>query len=107
MFLFSFRFVFCFVFVGLGGPGGGVGAPGGGLLPLLLRVLKPPPGAPKPPPGPPTPRKKQIKKQNNCLGRVPLSDPDETWWKLFLPVSRSFLNSSGTKIRGKHIKTTE
>ena len=60
----AFRLVFCFV-VGLGGPGGGFGAPGGGFftvflapvaavaLPLLLPVLKPPPGPPKPPPGPP------------------------------------------------------
>ena len=47
---------------GFGGPGGGFGGPGGGFLstgsssglPLLLPVLKPPPGPPKPPPGPPT-----------------------------------------------------
>ena len=46
-----------------GGPGGGFGGPGGGFfstgsssgLPLLLPVLKPPPGPPKPPPGPPKP----------------------------------------------------
>ena len=31
VFLFSFRFVFCFVFLGLGGLGGGFGAPGGGV----------------------------------------------------------------------------
>ena len=56
-----FCFVFCFVFYGLGGTGGGFGAPGGGFSdnrsggkpPLLLRLKKPPPGAPKPPPGPP------------------------------------------------------
>ena len=48
---------------GFGGPGGGFGGPGGGFfstgsssgLPLLLPVLKPPPGPPKPPPGPPKP----------------------------------------------------
>ena len=48
---------------GLGGPGGGFGGPGGGFfstgsssgLPLILPVLKPPPGPPKPPPGPPKP----------------------------------------------------
>ena len=48
---------------GLGGPGGGLGGPGGVFfaqvpavaLPLLLPVLKPPPGPPKPPPGPPKP----------------------------------------------------
>ena len=53
-------FSFCFVFVALGGPGGGLGGPGGGFfstgsssgLPLLLPVLKPPPGPPKPLPGP-------------------------------------------------------
>ena len=47
----------------MGGPGGGFGGPGGGFfstgsssgLPLLLPVLKPPPGPPKPPPGPPKP----------------------------------------------------
>ena len=52
---------FVFVVVGLGGPGGVFGGPGGGFfstgsssgLPLLLPVLKPPPGPPKPPPGPP------------------------------------------------------
>ena len=46
--------------IGFGGPGGGFGGPGGGFfstgsssgLPLLLPVLKPPPGPPKPPPGP-------------------------------------------------------
>ena len=69
MFLFSFRFVVCFVFVGLGGTGGGCGAPGGdffsrsssGGLPPLLLPLKPPPGAPKPPPGPPKPTKTKQK----------------------------------------------
>ena len=68
MFLSSFRFVFCFVFVGLGGPGGGFGAPGGGFSGsrssgkplLLLRLKKPPPGAPKPPPGPPKPGSRQL-----------------------------------------------
>ena len=48
---------------GVGGPGGGFGGPGGIFfstgtssgLPLLLPVLKPPPGPPKPPPGPPAP----------------------------------------------------
>ena len=48
---------------GFGGPGGGFSGPGGGFfstgrssgLPLLLPVLKPPPGPPKPPPGPPKP----------------------------------------------------
>ena len=46
MFLLGFRFVFCFVFVGLGGPGGGFGASGGGFRtgtsggkPPLLPVL--------------------------------------------------------------------
>ena len=34
----------------------------------------------------------------------PGSDLDETWWKLFPGVSRSFLNSSGTKITAKNIK---
>ena len=34
----------------------------------------------------------------------PGSDLDETWWKLFPGVSRSFLNSSGTKITGKNTK---
>ena len=29
-------------------------------LPLLLPVLKPPPGAPKPPPGPPKPKKQTL-----------------------------------------------
>ena len=46
---------------GFGGPGRGFGGPGGVFfntgsssgLPLLLPVLKPPPGPPKPPPGPP------------------------------------------------------
>ena len=38
----------------------------------------------------------------------PGSDLDETWWKLFPGVSRSFLNSSGTKITGKNTqKKTE
>ena len=45
--------------LGFGGPGGGFGGPGGVFfstgsssgLPLLLPVLKPPPGPPKPPPG--------------------------------------------------------
>ena len=63
-----FCFVFCFVFFGFGGPGGGFGAPGGGFfstgsssgLPLLLPVLKPPPGPPKPPPGPPKPPPGQL-----------------------------------------------
>ena len=44
-------------------PGSGFGGPGGVFfstgsssgLPLLLPVLKPPPGPPKPPPGPPKP----------------------------------------------------
>ena len=34
----------------------------------------------------------------------PGSDLDETWWKLFPGVSRSFLNSSGTKITAKNTK---
>ena len=34
----------------------------------------------------------------------PGSDSDETWWKLFPGVSRSFLNSSGTKITVKNHK---
>ena len=34
-------------------------------------------------------------------------DLDETRWKLFPGVSRSFLNSSGTKITAKHRKETE
>ena len=34
----------------------------------------------------------------------PGSDLDETWWKLFPGVSRSFLNSSGTKITTKNKK---
>ena len=57
-----------FLIKNFGGPGGVFGGPGGGLggpgffflaqvpavaLPLLLPVLKPPPGPPKPPPGPP------------------------------------------------------
>ena len=37
----------------------------------------------------------------------PGSDLDETWWKLFSGVSRSFLNSSGTKITAKHTKKNE
>ena len=36
-----------------------------------------------------------------------LSDLDETWWKLFPGVSRSFLNSSGTKITAKNTKKNE
>ena len=60
MFLFSFCFVFRVAFVKLGGPGGVFGGPGGGFfstgsssgLPLLLPVLKPPPGPPKPLLGP-------------------------------------------------------
>ena len=68
MFLFSFRFVFCFVFVGLGGPGGGFDAPGGGFSGtrsrgkplLLLRQKKHPPGAPKRS-GPPKPTKTKQK----------------------------------------------
>ena len=64
-----FCFVFCFVFYGFGGTGGGFGAPGGGFSdnrsggkpPLLLRLKKPPPGAPKPPPGPPKPTKTKQK----------------------------------------------
>ena len=51
-----------------GGPGGGFGGPGGAFfstgsssgLPLLLPVLKPPPGPPKPPPGPPKPPPGQL-----------------------------------------------
>ena len=35
------------------------------------------------------------------------SDLDETWWKLFPGVSRSFLNSSGTKITCKNISKNE
>ena len=35
------------------------------------------------------------------------SDLDETWWKLFPGVSRSFLNSSGTKITIKNTKKNE
>ena len=34
----------------------------------------------------------------------PGSDLDETWWKLFPGVSRSFLNSSGTKIRRPQLR---
>ena len=50
--------MFCFVFVGVGGPGGGVGAPGVVLMivevvakPLCTAttIKKPPPGLPKPP----------------------------------------------------------
>ena len=50
--------VFCFsLCVVFGCPGGGFGGPGGGFLstgsssglPLLLPILKPPPGRPKPP----------------------------------------------------------
>ena len=63
MFLFSL----CFVFAGFGGPG--FGAPGrgfsdsrsGGKPPLLLRLKKPPTGAPKTPPGPPKPTKQKTK----------------------------------------------
>ena len=33
-----------------------------------------------------------------------LSDLDETWWKLFPGVSRSFLNGTGTKITAKKPK---
>ena len=48
---------------GFGGPGGGFGGPGGVFfstgrssgLPLLLPMLKPPPGLQKPVPGPPGP----------------------------------------------------
>ena len=29
---------------------------------------------------------------------------DETWWKLILPVSRTFLNSPGTKIIARNLK---
>ena len=68
MFLFSFCFVFHFIFIGSDGPGGVFGGPGAGLfstgsssgLPLLLPVLKPPPGPPKPPPGPPKPPLEQL-----------------------------------------------
>ena len=64
--------VFCLFFWGLGGPGGGFGAPGGGFHdsrsggkpPLLLRLRKPPTGAPKPPPRPPK-RKKATKQETN------------------------------------------
>ena len=95
----------CFVvFGGFGGPGGGFGGPGGGLngrrssgKPLLLLRFK------KPPPGPPKPTKTKRKTKQHCLGRLPLSDLDETWWKLFPGVSRSFLNSSETKMTAKNI----
>ena len=93
MFLFSLCFVFRVVFVGLGGPGGGFGDPGGVFfgtgsssgLPLLLPVLKPPPGPPKPLPGPPGPR------QLVCTGPLctrPLSarpNRDFCWIKMELP----------------------
>ena len=83
MFLFSFRCVFCFDFVGLGGPGGGFGAPGGGFSdsrssgkpPLLLRLKKPPPGAPKPPPGPPKPKKTKQKTKQKIKKSLFRSDP--------------------------------
>ena len=66
---------------GFGGPGGGFGGPGDGFfstgsssgLPLLLPVLKPPPGPPKPPPGPPKPppgppsKKQTNKKTKNTV----------------------------------------
>ena len=53
---------------GSGGPGVGLGGPGGVFLstgsssglPLLLPVLKPPPGPPKPTPGPPEPPPKYL-----------------------------------------------
>ena len=53
--------------------GGGFGGPGGGFfstgsssgLPLLLPVLKPPPGPPKPPPGPPKPPPGPPKRSTN------------------------------------------
>merc|ERR1712118_402671 len=35
------------------------------------------------------------------------SDLDETWWKLFQGVSRSVLNSSGTKTTAKNTKKHE
>ena len=54
--------------LGFGGLGGGFGGPGGGFfstgsssgLPLLLPVLKPPPGPSKPPPGPSKPPPGQL-----------------------------------------------
>ena len=54
---------------GFCGPGAGFGGPGGGFSDsrssgkplLLLRLKKPPPGAPKPPPGPPKPTKTKQK----------------------------------------------
>ena len=62
VFRFVFRFSFCVFF---GGPGDGFGGAGDRFfstgsssgLPLLLAILKPPPGAPKPAPGPPKPKK--------------------------------------------------
>ena len=83
-------------------------------LPLLLPVLKPSPGPPKPPPGPPkTPPGPPIVfficffficflRDNMRSLRHPGSDLDETWWIFFPGVSRSFLNSSGTKITTKN-----
>ena len=45
----------------MGGPGGGFFSTGSSSgLPLLLPVLKPPPGPPKPPPGPPKPPLEQL-----------------------------------------------
>ena len=47
--------------VGFGGPGGGFFSTGSSSgLPLLLPVLKPPPGPPKPTPGPPEPPPKYL-----------------------------------------------
>ena len=76
---FVFRCSFCVV---IGGPGGVFGGPGGGVfstgsssgLPLLLPVLKPPPGPPKTPPGPPITtqneqRKTKTHNEKHRLGR--------------------------------------
>ena len=68
---------------GVGGPGGGFGAPGGVFfslssssgLPLLLLSLKPPPGAPKPPPGPPKPNKTEQQAEQKHNKSVFSSDP--------------------------------
>ena len=75
-----------FGFVGVGGPGGGFGAPGGGFSGsrssgkplLLLRLKKPPPGAPKPPPGPPKPKKTKQKTEQKNKKTLFRSDPAQT-----------------------------
>ena len=93
--------------------------------PLLVPVLKkPPPGPPKPPPGPPKTPPGPIYDFNRKISRNhkivfflvfcyfswdylrllghPWSDLHETGWKLIPGVSRSFLNSSGTKITAQN-----